>query len=550
MPIHLITGPAGSGKTRRALSLYSAFSPLEQCRGVRLVLPSLREVISMRAHLHTMPSFPGFLGDTVCTLTALVKELSGVPEIVTAKERGELLVELAEGIPVYEPIRHTPGFGPAASAAVSRLMHAQIEPTEGTDTATLYARYLARQVPDVEGLLCRGISCSLTRVIFDGFEDYSPLQVDFMRTLSRAGAEVYATLPYECRPELCAGVRAYDLLAREADVEALPPSGTGTIGNLERGIFSRKPKRTIPDGSIEILTAESPGGEVRAVAREIRRLGLTDVAVVARETWRYRRAFTAAFAEYGIPVNLPSAPLSESPFARAVAGCLRAAAGDEGAAECARRAGYLGDELSEVIVELAENLQKDPERALARLVSHFRFPTDEAALADDGAAWAAIERTGNTDGTYGGGGHGVPLLSSTGGRKFGTIFFIGLTDSAFPQKKAEDPFLRGLLPADPYADRRLFYSTITAAREKLYLTLPAADIRGRRVFPSPYIREVEALFLQPLPHTYCPDEPGFADAASLPDLLSALFHSPDAVEHAAVYDTLLRMELLPDAILG
>ena len=88
------------------------------------------------------------------------------------------------------------------------------------------------------------------------------------------------------------------------------------------------------------------------------------------------------------------------------------------------------------------------------------------------------------------------------------LFVVGLSESSFPQNRADDCLFgdaeRRDLAARGLALRHreqhqqdemfLFYNLVTKARESLTLSYPAINRKGQPVFPSPYVTAVRSLF--------------------------------------------------------
>ncbi len=87
-----------------------------------------------------------------------------------------------------------------------------------------------------------------------------------------------------------------------------------------------------------------------------------------------------------------------------------------------------------------------------------------------------------------------------------TVFIFGLQESVFPRVIHEDPFLHDITRkrivdtvgeilhekrAGYREEKLLFYNTISAATDKLYLIYQHADDEGRTVIPSHYITELQ-----------------------------------------------------------
>lgn len=96
--------------------------------------------------------------------------------------------------------------------------------------------------------------------------------------------------------------------------------------------------------------------------------------------------------------------------------------------------------------------------------------------------------------------------SGIGGERHKAVFVLGMLEKSFPRPPREEPFLRdaerralnqtlkgALEPRAEFAaddERRLFYTTIAAAVERLYLSYPLSDQAGNESLPSFYLAEV------------------------------------------------------------
>jgi len=82
MALHMLTGPPGSGKTRRVLGMFKEFTPSEHLASVRFIVPTVLRAVEIRRLLLSGESFPGILGRPVCTFYELSQEIlttAGIP---------------------------------------------------------------------------------------------------------------------------------------------------------------------------------------------------------------------------------------------------------------------------------------------------------------------------------------------------------------------------------------------------------------------------------------------------------------------------------------
>ena len=118
-------------------------------------------------------------------------------------------------------------------------------------------------------------------------------------------------------------------------------------------------------------------------------------------------------------------------------------------------------------------------------------------------------------------GERIAVLSPEQARqaRFAYVFVLGLSEGDFPRRPRDEPFfsateLTQLERAGVVLERRrgpeareplLFYGAVAAAERELWLLRPAADLDGRPLQASHYLREVRRLF-----------EPGTLDEAEIP----------------------------------
>lgn len=332
-------------------------------------------------------------------------------------------------------------------------------------------------------------------------------------------------------------------LFRGAGAPPPPPQGltgiellaaAGQSGEIEA--LAARVKRLLVDGD--------QGQPVRA----------HEVAVVFRSLGAVERLVAEVFARYGIPLRLPAGPLlgargdlvaldkvlqldlNDWPAARLL-GVLGSnffrpdgiTADARAEAERAVRAsGTLGGrkELqgpSALLGRLAQALDNLPQRAsLGDWAKAWRALGTELGLVEDAEAWDTLGRAAHdADRAAGWLGEkpeeldrrqaraalvelmgmvrlkpsrdeapGVRLMAarSLAGLRVPYVFLAGLTEKSFPA------------PADAASDEAdlhacdemlLFYSAVTGATRRLFLSYPALDESGQPLQPSPYLEEIE-----------------------------------------------------------
>jgi ATP-dependent helicase/DNAse subunit B len=385
--VHILQGPAGSGKTRQLLERFRCLN--QSAFGTVLWLgPNYRTIEALRADLlHDQSAclapllftFQDFVEEIIRVNDPTARPLSQVQrrllaEVVVTElyERGELshfqrVVEtrgFADGVfaLLAELKRHEIWPAHLARAAyqrgyrgrdVARTLRGQTISVKERQCARIYARYQSQLIRhnlyDVEGrywyardLLARGRRQPFERlraVFVDGFTDFTRTQREILEGLCGWVEELWLALPDaqgDERSELFTRPRAtrqgLQTLRPEVQERAAvgDPSLPTGLAHLERQLF-RPPRQLQPaadaDG-IQLLEAPGEVGEARLVARHVKTLLLdgvsaADILLTARDVGPRADLIREVFAEYGIPVDIEGT----EPLGRnaAVAMLLRAA---------------------------------------------------------------------------------------------------------------------------------------------------------------------------------------------------------------------------------
>lgn len=304
MSIRLLIGPAGSGKTTRALQEFGQFTPLQQHESVRFVVPTLTQVLDLRRFLlshrthmsHATHSLPGILGDPFCTFQRLAGEMVRARPITETQKR-LLLGEL----PMPEYFGNSPNLPAALSAIIRTLKRSLVSPGDlqqavvhlpetsqpkACALAALHQSYEAalaeRNLQDSEGILIQALAEKVPweLVIVDGFTRLYPIQLEFIKALA----------------EHC------DVLLTS---ESLPPK----THNLQPiTVDSLPPPNTSHPSPITLASVEAVASEIKKLAREGFRLD--EIAVIARDLRPYQQRIARTFDEYGIQIATEVYPLA------------------------------------------------------------------------------------------------------------------------------------------------------------------------------------------------------------------------------------------------
>jgi ATP-dependent helicase/DNAse subunit B len=373
MPLTLVTGPANAAKAGEVLGGLRARLDDEPI----LVVPTFGDVEHAQRELADRGVVFGASVLRFDWLFAEIARRAGYGEPAASDVQRELLVETAverARLRVLADSAARPGFVRAAARFVAELGRAMVDPARLTralrdwagdgprrayadEVAALYRGY--RDALDAAGLVDSELyawraldalraapqSWGRTPLFVYGFDDFTPLELDALETISRrCGADVTVSLPFEPGRDAfraTAGVRAA-LLERGAAEKVVEPvdehyaaDSRAALHGLERHLFADPPKDGIDPG--EAIAFHSAGGQRAEVeltgARvlELLRAGVTpgDVAVVFRSPGEYSSLLEQVFGAYGIPYSIDrSIPFGHTGVGRGLLALIRCATRD------------------------------------------------------------------------------------------------------------------------------------------------------------------------------------------------------------------------------
>ncbi|MGC9360193.1 MAG: PD-(D/E)XK nuclease family protein [Anaerolineae bacterium] len=375
MSATLYYAPLAAGKTRWAVERVRKLSRERGAKPYVVVASTLQ----LDAFQRRLARAGGALGVHVVTLPGFCRQCltaAGEPPVVPRREMLDRLIEAAagqEGLYRLAPLADKPGFwdamrrlmAEAKAAAIgpeylARHVDAVPSPSRLRDLVTVYAAYQKllqglHWVDNEDALVLtrdaleRGSLGADGRLpetlIFDGFDDLTPVQVEILRALAvrtdltvlltahpqasaeryrryqRTRAEVEQALGVEARPlpRIASGERDNDAGPRQEGprqlVEALSLPRRGANG----------PAPSVTDG-VELMACSDRLSEVRAALRWLKARIVNDdevsvdrAALIMRSLDGYRASVRAVAREYGLPIRLVGGlPLGQSPVIRAV----------------------------------------------------------------------------------------------------------------------------------------------------------------------------------------------------------------------------------------
>jgi ATP-dependent helicase/DNAse subunit B len=369
MPVSFYLAPAAAGKTSYVLRRVR-----EAARGLastpHVVVPTQLQRGAWRRRL---AQAGGAMGVRVLTFDGLYAEcLTAAGEVYTELSdpvEYRLIRQIVDDLHLvyYAPITDKPGFFHILLKTIGELKAARIRPEELSEAvahlegeprlgelALIYSAYqerlqerswadraglgwlaleaLERRAPDV------GQDWSL--LVFDGFDNFTPVQLDFLALLAGRVGEVILTLTDTMdgseRPLVHRRFeRTRKLVEERLGVEATPlPEFTSglapVLAHLEAKLYQSDASQIVGGETVELVEAPDRAAEVRAALRWLKARLVdegkrpADVALLARSITPYRPFIQQTAQEFGLPVHIADGlPLRSCPAIAALLDLLR-----------------------------------------------------------------------------------------------------------------------------------------------------------------------------------------------------------------------------------
>ena len=430
MPLTLVTGPANAEKAGVVLQRYRE----ELARGAEPILVVPRHA-DMEHYRRELADGGAVFGVRVERFRGLIREIArraalpGSPVGQLARERVALAAIGATRLERLAPAAGTAGFAKALLRLVAELEQQRVDPprlaqalrtwSAGDAARSAFAGEVSALVFAYRGALERlgrrdeelHTAAALdalrlephrwgaTPVLFYGFDDLLPLQLDAVETLARH-APVTLALTFEPgRAAFAARARSHnDLLPLADEVIALAARpdhyAHPALHHLERHLFEPEGATRVPAGdAVWLLEAGGERAEVEQVAAQVVRLirhegyAPEDIAIVWREPQDAAALTEQVLSAYGIPYALMRrVPLGHTALGRGLIALARCAS-DEGSADdlltWLRTPGFLREPA--LADDLEQRARKDGARtaAAARALWEERHPTFRLEAIDE-----------------------------------------------------------------------------------------------------------------------------------------------------------------------
>ena len=369
MPVSVYLAPAAAGKTSYVLHLVrDAARDLESIP--RVVVPSQLQV---RAWRRRLAEAGGAIGVRVLTFDRLYADcLTAAGEAYTELSDPvlyRLIRQVVDDLQLvhYAPIIDRPGLIHILVEMIGELKAARVWPKKLSEAvaalgdeprlgelARIYSGYQERlqerQWADGAGLGWLAVEALDQRaphvardwslVVIDGFDNFTPVQMDFLAVLAERVGDMILTLTGTVdgseRPLVHRRFeRTRRLVEERLGVRATPlpepMSGQAPmLAHLEANLYGSDAHQIDAQGALELMEAPDRAAEVRAALRWLKaRLvedGMRpgDVALLARSITPYRPFIQQTVEEFGIPAHLVDGlPLRANPAIAALLDLLR-----------------------------------------------------------------------------------------------------------------------------------------------------------------------------------------------------------------------------------
>jgi len=378
----LVSGKAGSGKTHLVLQKFLHFVEKHKEDNVIFILPTHSQVEHLRDHILRTSEFKGYLDTGLVTFSGLANKILDSVDITPSQklikegEKDLILSNIFKGTDkgYFSGVSGYAGFKTAFLNFVREIKENSLGPLpfkdilKGIQTGrshsslnlkcnelvTLYDRYQKalnkKGLMDMEDFLAQALAhlnkdifCDVELLLIDGFHDYTQLELKFIKELASLIPNVYVTLPYQVSdhvpPAFRVSHKTYSRLSelnlRELRLDENRRTTSWMLGHIEANIFSQPDDPVIqePDSSgtsLRITAAANVQDEVEQIARMIRKLTYRDgyifsqIAVIFRNTEKYRDIVEDTFARFSIPVRIYGRkPLKENPLIKTIVNTTR-----------------------------------------------------------------------------------------------------------------------------------------------------------------------------------------------------------------------------------
>lgn len=375
MPTHLQVAPAAAGKTSAVAQLVCRAQAEDPRAQVWALLPDRHQADAFRRRVAerggALGAHLGTFGDLYTEILALAgRPIPEAPAPVVHRLVLAAIQQLREAgqLKHYAPIQDRPGFALALQDLFAELKQARLQPDDMMGAAAdlgprmqelmaLYRQYQTAlidfQWADPEGLgwlaiEALGAAPDLGRgwrlVVVDGFDSFTPTQLQTLTLLKERVNELALTLTGEARPHRDrAAHRRFARTLALVDQDLKPVRAAAPVAqrrgaalaHLEANLFVEGAAAVRGAPAVRFLEAQTQAREAREALRWLKARLLRDklqpaqCAVIARDLTPYQPFLREAAREFGLPIRFAlGEPLAANPAIAAVLNLMTLAAQD------------------------------------------------------------------------------------------------------------------------------------------------------------------------------------------------------------------------------
>ncbi len=372
MVINILSAVARGGKTEWAVN-QSRECAAGLIGSPFVLLPSRTQVDDFKKRLSKQGGTMGVYLGTFRDLAQEIVDRSDTNLIVISEAAQlKLLQSVLDNLTLiyYQRIKHKPGFGQTLLAIIRELEAGMIDPInfQGAvqkieqdgrlgELALVYQEYRKQLINnnwvDPTGLVWMAVNIlagnlerapKWDKLIVDGFDDLSPVQMELISALSRSLPNVTITITGSeqgsVRPLVHKRfIHLLAVLQKKEDVEFIflenkkSQLGDSVFAKLENALFSRNIKQPLETGDqITMVAVPDREGEVRTAFRWIKKLIVEgkiqpgQASMIMRTLEPYRKIVDKVAREYQLPVFIKGGlALIENPAVAAILSLLKLA---------------------------------------------------------------------------------------------------------------------------------------------------------------------------------------------------------------------------------
>ncbi len=338
----LFTASAGSGKTHYIIEQIRVQGQENQLPRILVILASGTQLIAFRQRIAraTITTFGVTLTDFHTLYRDILDAAGRLPRVIPETARYRIVRAIIRGpatanqLSYFAPIAEKPGFIAAVSDLIAELKDGLTQPEKFAqlastprcrDLAAIYSAYQALlsecALVDREGLGWLALEAlqsdprlfaDFDYVAADGFDEFDQTQLALLNLLATRVSRLDVALTYQS--DRLAHIRFARTLAQlknaaRVELASSAPPRSAPLDHLERYLFELDAPHVSAGDAVRFISAPDRTREVRAIAREVKRLLVggarpEQIGVLFRRLDGYHALSREVFSEFDIPFRI------------------------------------------------------------------------------------------------------------------------------------------------------------------------------------------------------------------------------------------------------